>query len=1007
MRECASCGSENAEDARFCSACGSPLLAQAASVRKTVTVLFCDLVGSTAMGDGADPEVLRGQMTRYHAQLRAVLERHGGRVEKFIGDAAMAVFGLPSAHDDDALRAVRAAVEARGSVSILGYEVRIGINTGEVVAGEGETLVTGDAVNVAARLEQAAGGGEILIGELTERLVRDAIRSEPLDALTLKGKSAPVAAFRVLEVHAGAPAFTRRLEVPFVGREPELAHLRGALERAINERAPQLATIVGPPGIGKSRLVQEFIGTSDVRVLAGHCLSYGQGITYWALQDIAAQVGDVRAALGEIDEAELAAARIRAALGEGTASSDEIAWGFRKLFEALARDAPLVVLIDDIHWAEETLLDLLEYLADFSRDAQFLVLCTARPELLETRPGWATHRPNTTLLTLEPLPEGDVETLVAELGDISTGDRERIIDAAEGNPLFVEQLMAMHAETALGEGKLEIPPTVQALLAARIDRLDTDERTVIERASVEGRLFHRGSVRHLMPEPARPEVGRRLSTLVRRQFIRPDRAELPGDDAFRFDHILIRDAAYDSLPKSLRAELHQRYAEWLGERLGKDAPPEILAYHLEQAYHYGVELGEVDAALAERAAALLASAARAAAARQDRRAQVNLLERASQLSSNVLQQARLQADLGNALGRAGQGDRAIECLQEAERLGREAGDANVEWVARLIRRVLETDRDPAGAPDLLMSEGEKAIAAQPENHEVLARAWKAIGLAHNWRGHLADMHAAMRQAWQHAHLTGDAGLEMEITYPSGGPIVFGPIPVEEGLRWVSDVVAQALSRTAAEFWSRHMFAHLNARLGDFDAARAAMLSWRTQLRELGEEALYTGTAGCAWDICYLAGDWASGEQTLRESYEILERTGERGSQGYVAALLADALLRQGKLDEADRYSSVGQELSTSDDVMNSAGWRRVRARVLAQRGELDAGLALAREAVSLLDETDFLDEHAAAWLDLAEVLRAAGQPDEAAAGIRQAIGLYEQKGNLVGRARAEALLAAD
>jgi class 3 adenylate cyclase len=1006
MRECASCGAENAEDASFCSACGSPLLAQATSVRKTVTVLFCDLVGSTAMGDGADPEVLRGQMTRYHAQLKAVLERHGGTVEKFIGDAAMAVFGLPSAHEDDALRAVRAAVESRSSVSKLGCDVRIGINTGEIVAGEGATLVTGDAVNVAARLEQAAGSGEILIGELTQRLVRDAIRSEPLEALTLKGKSAPVAAFRVLEVHAGAPAFTRRLEVPFVGREQELAHLRGALERAINERAPQLATIVGPPGIGKSRLVAELIAVSDAQVLTGHCLSYGQGITYWPLQEIASQVADIRAALGEIDEAELAAARIAAALGESTASSDEIAWGFRKLFETLAQAEPLIVLIDDIHWAEETLLDLLDYLADFSRDARLLVLCTARPELLETRPGWATQRPNATLLTIEPLPQSDIETLVAELGNISADDRKRIIDAAEGNPLFVEQLMAMHAEFGRGEGRLEIPPTIQALLAARIDRLDTDERTVIERASVEGRLFHRGSVRHLVPEPARPEVGRRLSTLVRRQFIRPDRTELPGDDAFRFDHILIRDAAYDSLPKKLRAELHELYADWLEERLGDDAPPEILGYHLEQAHSYRVELGDADAALAERAAARLASAARVAAARQDRHAQINLLERASQLSTDVQLQARLQADLGNALGRAGHTDRAIECLQEAERLGREAGDGNVEWVARLNRRALESDRDPAGAPDLLMREGEAAIAARPEQHEVLARAWRIIGLAHNWRGHTADAHDAYRVAWEHAHLTGDAGLEMEIIYPSGGPIAFGPIPVEEGLRWVSDVVARALNRPAAEFWSRHMFAHLHARLGDFDAARAAMLSWRMQLHELGEESLYVATAGCAWDICSLAGDWAGGEQALRESYEILESSGDVASQAYIAALLADALLRQGKLDEADRYSAAGQELSVSDDVMNSAAWRRVRARVLAQRGNVEAALSLAHEATELMSDTDFLDEHAAAWLDLAEILKVAGKTDDAKAAIGEAIALYEAKGNLVGRARAEALLAA-
>lgn len=997
----------NPGEARFCNACGAALTQPTAvGVRKTVTVLFCDLVGSTALGDGADPEVLRGQMARYHAELRAILESHGGTVEKFIGDAAMAVFGLPAAHEDDALRAVRAAVETRAAVAAAGFAVRIGINTGEVMAAAGETLVTGDAVNVAARLEQVAVSGEILVGTLTERLVRDAVRTEALEPLTVKGKASPVGAFRVLELQAGMPAFTRRTEVHFVGREKELGVLRAALATAIDDRAPQLATVVGPPGIGKSRLVAELLAGSDAHVLTGHCLSYGRGITYWPLQEIAAQVGDIAAALDEIDEAELAAARIGAALGEGTASSDEIAWGFRKLFEALAQESPLVVLIDDIHWAEETLLDLIDYLADFSRDAAFLVICTARPELLEARPAWANSRPNATLLTLNALPGSDIEKLVDKLGDILTGDRERIIAAAEGNPLFVEQLMAMHAEVGRAEGQIEIPPTIQALLAARIDRLGADERTVIERASVEGRIFHRGSVSNLVPERARPEVGRRLSTLMRRQFIRPDRTELPGDDAFRFDHILIRDAAYDSLPKKVRAELHQRFAEWLEERLGSDAPPEILGYHLEQAHRYRVELGEADALLAERAAEKLTAAARAAHARQDRKAQVNLLERTSLLSTDVGQRARLQADLGNALGRAGHADRAIACLKEAERLGREAGHGNVEWLARLNRRVLEADRDPAGAPDLLMSEGEAAIAAQPAEDEVLARAWEVIGIAHNWRGHMADAHEAYRVAWEHAHLTGDAGLEMEITYPSGGPIAFGPIPVDDGLRWVSDVVARALNRPAAEFWSRHMFAHLHARLGDFDAARAAMLSWRTQLRELGEEALYTATAGCAWDICCLAGDWVSGEQVLRESYETLERTGERGSQGFIAALLADALLKQGKLDEADRYSSVGQELTASDDVMNNAAWRRVRARVLAQRGSLDEALALAREATEILSDTDYLDERGAAWLDLAEVLESCGRADEQKAAIRQAISLYEAKGNLVGRARAEALLAA-
>jgi hypothetical protein len=419
-------------------------------------------VGSTSLGDHADPEVLRDLMSRYHGELRAILERHGGTVEKFVGDAAMAVFGIPQAHEDDALRALRAASEIHHAVERLRLEVRTGINTGEVVAAAGETLVTGDAVNVAARLEQAATAGEVLIGEGTHALAGDAIRAEAIEPLALKGKAEPVRAYRLLEVLPDVPAFTRPIGGPFVGRRGELTTLEMTLARAIGDRSPQLATIVGPPGIGKSRLARELVQRADARVLVGRCLSYGEGITYWPLAEVVSQLGEVRSALETEAEGELAASRIEAALGAAAsaASSEEIAWGFRRLFEALAARRSLIVVVDDIHWAEPTLLDLIEYVGAFASDAPLLLLCMARPDLFEVRPTWAAPKPNATVVTLEPLEREQTEVLVEELRDLSETTRGRIVEAAEGNPLFVEQLVAMQAEVE--DGELAIPPTIQA-----------------------------------------------------------------------------------------------------------------------------------------------------------------------------------------------------------------------------------------------------------------------------------------------------------------------------------------------------------------------------------------------------------------------------------------------------------------------------------------------------------------------------------------------------------------
>jgi class 3 adenylate cyclase/tetratricopeptide (TPR) repeat protein len=1002
---CPACGRENPPGFRFCGACGAPLAAAPAEVRKTVTVVFCDLVGSTALGERTDPEVLRELMSQYHAQLRAILERHGGTVEKFVGDAVMAVFGLPHVHEDDALRAIRAALEMRDALEALALEARIGVNTGEVVAGSGETLVTGDAVNVAARLEQTAGPGDVLIGAATERLVRDAVRCEPVEPLALKGKREPVPAFRVLESLDDVPAFTRPIETPFVGREKELQQLEHALSAAVETRSPQLVTIVGPPGIGKSRLARELVTRAEARVVVGRCLSYGEGITYWPLAEIVSQVGDLREALGDGADADLAALRIAVALGqaEATAAPEEIAWGFRKLFEALAAARPLIVVLDDLHWAEPTLLDLVEYAAAFAQDVPLFALCTARPDLFERRPGWTAPKPNATVVTLSPLAGADSETLVAQLGDLPAESRAQIVETAEGNPLFVEQLVAMRAES--GKGELEVPPTLHALLAARIDRLAEEERAVVERGSVEGRLFHRGAVAELLSERERSEVGAHLLTLVRKELVRPDRATIPGDDGYRFGHILIRDAAYEAIPKRQRAALHERYANWLVSRLGDEAPDEIVGYHLEQAFRYGAELGAADAGLGVRAAERLAAAARAARFRRDVTARLNLLGRGVELAGQAPLRNRLLSERGEALMEAGDLAGAQETLQEAAAGARTAGDASVEWLARLRLGFVRVRREPEGAAEAALREGKAAIGARERDgdHEVLAWAWNLIAEAHLMRSQAVEQRRALERAVDHARAAGDLTLEIDLITRMAPPIIFGDVPVEEGKRYVERVLERHGDDPAVQAFALHVLGHLRARLGEFEGAREAMDAWRSRYRELGQETMYACTAACVWDVCSLAEDWEGGERALRECYETLARIGEKGFLSTAASFLGEAVYRQGRLDEAERYSATSEELGASDDRFNEAIWRALRAKVFAARGDFDGADALAREAIEIAAETDYFELKADTWFALAQIRREAGAANAAEA-AREALGLYEQKGNLVRAGRARALL---
>src|SRR5438094_9253047 len=463
--------------------------------RRTVTVLFADVADSTPLGERLDPETLRQVMSRWFDRMSEVLERHGGTVEKFIGDAVMAVFGLPELHEDDALRAVRAATQLREALARLndelGHElgvhigIRVGLNTGEVVAGDGtggQMLVTGDPVNVAKRLEEAARTGEILLGENTRRLVANAALLEPRDELTVKGKAGPVVAWNVLGVIGGAPAYARRLDAGLVGRTEELRTLRDTFASAVAERTCRIVTVIGPAGIGKSRLASELSHEvrDEAQTVTGRCLPYGDGITFWPLVQIVGALGSdegIRELLAGTDDGELVAERVLSAVGptRTAAAGGEMFWAVRRLLEEAARNQPLVVMVEDIHWAEPTFLDLLEYLAGWTHDAPVLLLCMSRPDLLEERQGWLTA-PNMAGIALAPLTDAEADALLDEIGQewpLDAGARTQIKAAAEGNPLYVEQMAAMLAEGGPADA---IPPSIQALLAARLDRLPADER---------------------------------------------------------------------------------------------------------------------------------------------------------------------------------------------------------------------------------------------------------------------------------------------------------------------------------------------------------------------------------------------------------------------------------------------------------------------------------------------------------------------------------------------------
>jgi class 3 adenylate cyclase/tetratricopeptide (TPR) repeat protein len=1024
------------------------------SIRRFVTVVRSDVQGSTGLGERHDPELVRRVLRRYYDTTRTVCTHHGGIIEQIQGDAVVAIF---DGHEDDALRAVRAAAGLRGAMARLNEElerdagirlpIRMAVDSGDVVAGAGGPgELTGDVMNVVAHLEREARPGEILVGEATVRLVRDAVVVEETGPFALKGKEEPVRAYRLLVLLPGVTG-RAHLSVPMVGREPERALLEAAYERAATERTCHLVTVLGAAGVGKSRLAEELVTwvRQRARVLRGCCPDYG-GRAYDALIQVVIEAAGIDLAdrdtalrrLGKlvagVDGAVRITERVAQVLGfrRGAGPPEDTHWALRRLLEIVARERPLIVVLDDLHRADPALLDLVEDIAECSRDAPLLLVCAARLELLDARRNWAGGKVNAVTIQLQPLDADKAKQLVSYvLGGVATapGVEEYIVDRSGGNPLFVQGLVAMLRDEQLlrvDEGRwravvdeLEAPRDIQAVLSARLDRLGAAERGVVERAAVIGRQFTKEAIIQLSPVAERAWVTASLLTLIRKELIVPDPDSVVGhDERFAFAHALIQEVAYHSIGKQARAELHERFADWLLRRGGGDRTQvdEVVGHHLLAAHRNLVAVGRNDertANLARRAGEALAAAGHRATARRDIPGPaVSLLRDAlSLLKRNDEVRRAALLDLGDALADSQRPLEALEIYGKAIEEAEAAGDRRRATHGKL--GVLAVKGFLGRGDEAMRGEAEVVRSALGLFCEIadnlgLTKAWRAKAYLYWTAGRLKRAEAACRRAIDFAQRAGDEQLEAGAVSSRCFILFWGPTPVDEVTRYVRQALEWARSRGIRRLSvdALRILARIAAMKGRFSEART-LLDEASEAEVPGELLVLVGGYLSNGIVGLMAGEPAAAEQVLRQGHQVVARLGGTGQLVSVDILLARALAMQGRDDEAMERTLECERSALEGQRDAQIKWRAIRAVLLARRGELDEAERLAAEAVALTAGSDQDDSTAEVLADQAHVLRLAGKEERAQRQAQRALELYRRKGNLVGAARVQAFLQTD
>jgi DNA-binding SARP family transcriptional activator len=954
--------------------------------RRPVCVLLAELVLDSEL----DPEAARREASRCLAEAEAIVERHGGSVEQLLGEEVVAIFGVPAAHEDDALRALRAAVELRDAVAPV--DLRAGVVTGELVVG-GKSL-SGGAITVARRVKESSAPGEILIGPKLRRLVGAAVETDGA---------------RLVGLVEGARPLPLRLDTPFVGRQAEMEQLQLAAKKAFSAGSCRHLVVVGEPGVGKSRLATELAASlaGEARVLTGRSVPYGEGSTYLPLREVLADAfGDadllrsLRKAIKGDENAERIAEFLVSAVSAtaSPATSGDTQWAVRRLLEALAAKRPLLVVLEDVHWAEPTFLDLVEYVAGWSEGAPIVLLSLARPELLDARPAWGIDA-----VALRPLPREEAEALVRELPEAGIVGEEalvRVLDAAEGNPLFLEQLATAAAEEELPAGR--IPLSLDALLASRLDRLDPDERAVLERAAVAGREFTRAAVEALWETEETGAVSRSLMAFARRRLVRPDRSAVAGDDAFRFDHVLIRDAAYAAITKGERARLHEQLARWLDERGELD---EVVGHHLEQAALYKSALGEPDREVAEAAADKLGQAGARVLWSYDFSAAAGLLSRACALLRPDERPLELELDLGTALKFSGDlagGEKQLEQVAERARV---RGDRRFEARAEveLIWPRWSSGKIDSGTAIGVASHGISVAEAAGDDLGI-ARACHLEAVAQSHLASCAEALLAGRRAVDHYQR---AGLSPDLGRPLiAAALATGPTPVDEAIPQCEELLAGTLTPGYRSFLLPAL-ARLEAMGGRFDRARERLEEARVGRREYGDPAAVA--MNWAYDAAWvesLAENAGAAERILTDACETLRQVGERAWLATNLGMLALAVAHQARFEEASDLAREASTLAVPDDQDSQVAWRRALAQSLARMRKLAPAERLAREALALREGTDQLNHLAECLVTLADVLEQRRKATGAAKALEQARTLFETKGNVVAAERTRASLLA-